>query len=83
MRMLPLIDRSASFADSLSRAGGPLLKSSLRHVSEHTGIPIVVVAAVALVMSFRIAKRSIRFIVEVGLALVLVVAATELGWIRW
>jgi hypothetical protein len=79
----PLVDRGAHLADSISRAGGPWVKAALNQVAAHTGIPVVVVAAIGLVMSWRLAKRSIRFIVEVGFALVLVVTLTELGWIRW
>jgi hypothetical protein len=83
MRMLPLLDRGASVADTLSRTGGPWVKAGLSQVAAHTGIPVAIVAAIALVMSYRLAKRSIRFIVEVSFALAVIVAMTELGWIRW
>ena len=81
--MPAFVDRGLHFAASVSQAGGPWAKVALRHVSEHTGIPIVLVAAIALVISYRTAKRMLRFAVEVGVALVLVVAMTELGWIRF
>jgi hypothetical protein len=55
----------------------------LRWASHHTGLPVVVVAAIGLVFSWRIIRRSLRVAVEVALALVLLVAATRLGWLTW
>jgi hypothetical protein len=78
-----LAERGVHFAASVSQVGGPWAKAALRQVSEHTGIPVVLVAAIALVMSYRAAKRMLRFAIEVGFALVVVVALTELGWIRF
>jgi hypothetical protein len=83
MLPFPWLDRGAHLADSVSRAGGPWVKAGLNQVAAHTGIPVVVVAAIGLVMSYRLAKRSLRFIVEVGFAIVLVVTLTELGWIKF
>jgi hypothetical protein len=62
---------------------GASAKHALRWASHHTGIPVVVVAAVALVVSFRVFKRSVRLAVEVAIALALVIAATKLGWVTW
>jgi hypothetical protein len=78
-----LVERGLHFGASLTHAGGPWAKVALRQVSAHTGIPVVLVAAIALVMSWRMAKRTLRFMVEVGFALVLVVALAELGWIKF
>jgi hypothetical protein len=55
----------------------------LHWIAHHTGAPVVVVAAVALVASWRIAKRALRFAVEVAVVLALLVVATRLGWIRF
>jgi len=55
----------------------------LRWASHHTGLPVVLVAAVALVVTWRLLKRGVRLAVEVALALALLVAATRLGWLRW
>jgi hypothetical protein len=56
---------------------------ALRYVSQHTGVPVVLVAAVALVVSYRLVRRATRFVAEVAIALVLVLALTKLGWIHW
>jgi predicted neutral ceramidase superfamily lipid hydrolase len=56
---------------------------ALHSVSDHTGIPVVLVAAVALVLSFRFARRGARLALEVAVALALVLLATKLGWIHW
>jgi hypothetical protein len=62
---------------------GPGLRSTLRWGAAHTGLPVVIVAAVALVVSLRLARRWARFVVEVAVAAGVLVAATRFGWIRW
>jgi hypothetical protein len=64
-------------------AGGAGLRSALRAASHHTGLPIVLVAAVALVVGLRAIKRGVRLAFEVLIAVALLTAATRLGWIRW
>ena len=59
------------------------LGSALRWGSQHTGLPVVVVAAIALVVSWRIFRRSLRFVVEVTIAVALLLVATSIGWIHW
>jgi hypothetical protein len=44
---------------------------------------VVVVAALALVISFRIARRAARLAVEVVVATTVLLVATHLGWIAW
>jgi hypothetical protein len=56
---------------------------ALRWVSEHTGLPGVVVAALGLVLAWRVASRAWHVIFELALAFVLLFAATRFGWIRW
>jgi hypothetical protein len=56
---------------------------AVRWLSLHTGLPALVVAAVLIVVGYRILKRSARFAVEVVLVAALLVAATSAGWIRW
>jgi hypothetical protein len=63
--------------------GAEGLATALRVVSHRTGIPVVVVAALALVISYRVARRAARLAVEMGVALGLVLVATKMGWIRW
>ena len=62
---------------------GASLRTGLRLAAHHTGLPVIVVAAVALVVSWRVFKRAMRFGVEVAVALALLVAATRLGWLTW
>ncbi len=56
---------------------------AVRWLSLHTGLPALVVAAVLVVVGYRILKKSARFAVEVALVAVLLVAATSAGWIHW
>jgi hypothetical protein len=56
---------------------------ALKAVSLHTGIPIVVVAAVVLVLSYRVARRGARLALEVGVVVAILLVATQFGWIHW
>ena len=53
------------------------------HNHSDSGLPVVVVAAIAVVISWRLAKRSARLAVEVTVVTAALVAATRLGWIAW
>jgi len=59
------------------------LREALRWGAHHSGLPVVVVAAIALVVSFRIARRAARLAVEVVVATTALLVATHLGWITW
>jgi hypothetical protein len=59
------------------------LREALRWGAHHSGLPVVVVAALALVVSFRVAKRAARLAVEVVVATAVLLVATRLGWIAW
>ena len=63
-------------------AGGDL-RGALRWASGHTGIPVLLVAAIALVASWHLFRRTLRFAIEVVLAAALLFVATELGLLRW
>lgn len=56
---------------------------SVRSLAQHTGLPMILVAALALVASWRVARRMPKLLIEVVVALALLVAATRLGWLRW
>jgi len=43
----------------------------------------VLVAAIALVLSWRIFKRTLRLAIEVVVAVALLLVVTRLGWITW
>ncbi|MFO0676328.1 MAG: hypothetical protein U0169_07330 [Polyangiaceae bacterium] len=59
------------------------VKTALRTVASHTGVPVVLIAAVALVLSYRFAKRLTRFAAELAVVVTLLLVATRLGWISW
>jgi hypothetical protein len=59
------------------------LGSALRWGAHHTGLPVVLFAAIVLVASWHFFRRTMRFAVEVALAAAALLAATRLGWIAW
>lgn len=58
-------------------------KAVVRLLSQHSGVPALLVAALLVVVGFRLLKRSVRFFAEVALVTAALFAATQLGWIRW
>lgn len=62
---------------------GESVRSELRWASSHTGLPVLVVAAIAIVASWHVFRRTLRFAIEVALAAALLFAATEFGLLRW
>jgi hypothetical protein len=78
---LPAIDPQRMLAGG--EAMGPALRAALRWGSEHTGLPAILVAAIALVVSFRVMKRTLRFVIEVVLCVALLVVATKIGLLQW
>jgi hypothetical protein len=67
----------------IARALGAILLESVTWTAEHTGVPAVVVAAVGIVVSYRIARKTARIVLETSLVVALLLAATHLGWIRF
>ena len=59
------------------------VRSTLRAIAHHTGLPIVLVAAVALVLSWRMLRRTLPMLIEVAFAVALLVVATRFGWLKW
>jgi hypothetical protein len=59
------------------------LKAALRWGAGHTGLPVVVFAAIAIVVSWHFFRRTLRLAVEVVIAVAALLAATRLGWIAW
>lgn len=55
----------------------------MRWTAHHTGLPQAFIAAFALVLGYRILKKSARILVEIALVGVLLVAAAYAGWVRW
>ncbi len=58
-------------------------KIAIRWLSLHTGLPALVVAAVLVVVGYRLLKKTARFAVEVALVAACLVAATRAGWLSW
>ena len=56
-------------------------KAAVRWLSLHTGIPALLVAAI--LVGYRVLKRSARFFLEVAAVTLALLAASELGWLRW
>jgi hypothetical protein len=59
------------------------LRTALRWAAQHTGMPVMLVAALAVVLSWHAFRRAVRLSLEVLLAVVALFAATRLGWISW
>jgi hypothetical protein len=72
-----------AWARPLAAASVAWLRHALRWASDHTGLPVVVVAALAIVLGWRVARRTWHIALELGLALAVLLLATKLGWIRW
>jgi hypothetical protein len=75
VRAMPLVDPHWLLHGGLGAA--------LRWGAQHTGLPVILVAAIALVGSWRLFKRTLRFTIEVVVAVALLLVATRLGWITW
>jgi hypothetical protein len=58
-------------------------RSVLRWAAAHSGLPVVVVAALSLVLAVRVARRTWHIALELAFALGILLLATRLGWIRW
>jgi hypothetical protein len=59
------------------------LRDALRWGAHHTGLPVVLFAAIALVASWHVFRRTLRFAVQVVIAVAALLLATRLGWIAW
>ena len=62
---------------------GGSVRAGLGWASHHTGLPVIVVAAMALVASWHIFKRTLRFAIQVALAVAVLLVATQLGLLSW
>lgn len=62
---------------------GQGVRAALRWGAHHTGLPLVLFTAIALVASWHLFRRSLRFAVEVALAVAALLVAARLGWIAW
>ncbi len=58
-------------------------RHALATIARQAGIPVVVVAAIALVLSLRIARRAVRIVIEITVAAVILAVATQHGWVHF
>jgi hypothetical protein len=52
-------------------------------ITNHTGVPAIVVAAVLIVVSWKLLKTGLHLAIEVACVLALLVVATHFGWIAF
>jgi hypothetical protein len=58
-------------------------RAALRWGAGHTGLPVVLFAGIAIVLSWHFFRRTVRLAIEVVLAVAALLLATRLGWIAW
>ncbi len=58
-------------------------RHALTGIAKEAGVPVVVIAAIALVLSLRIARRAVRIVVEITVAAVILAVASQHGWVRF
>jgi hypothetical protein len=68
---------------ALEALSAPSVREGLHWLARHTGLPVIVVAAIAIAVSWRVFKKLARLLVEIAIVLVVLVIATRLGWISW
>jgi len=77
--MLPTTHEMADKAHEVGeKAGG-----AMHWISSHTGVPVVLVAALVIVLSWKLFKAGLHLAVEVACVAVLLIVATHLGWITF
>jgi hypothetical protein len=81
--LAPRLPRVPPWAVAWLQSEGSAACRTLRTIAGRTGLPISLVAALALVLCFRIARRAGHLALELVLAVALVLAATRAGWIRF
>jgi hypothetical protein len=59
------------------------VRAALEWAAQHTGLPVVIIAAIALVASWHMFKQSLRFAIEVALTATLLLVLAKLGLLRW
>ena len=62
---------------------GEPIRAALRWGSGHTGLPVILVAAIAIVVAWRAFRRTLRFVIQVVLCVAALAFATRFGWITW
>jgi hypothetical protein len=76
-----MLDPTRWLAWSAYVGGG--LRTALHWASDRTGLPLLLVGAIALVATVRLLKQTFRFAVEIAIASALLLVATKLGLLHW
>lgn len=77
--MLPTTNEMADKAHQVSeRAGGVM-----HWIANHTGIPALLVAALAIVLSWKLFKAGLHLAVEVAIVALALFVAAQVGWIKF
>ena len=58
-------------------------RQALQWVSAHTGVPAIIVTAILVVVLYRIAKKSLRFVAQVSVVLALLALLAHYGLLRF
>jgi hypothetical protein len=64
-------------------AYGAWVRQGLSWLSRHTGIPAIVIAAILVVVAYRVAKRSLKFVLQVSVVLIALATLAHLGLLRF
>jgi hypothetical protein len=62
---------------------GEPVRAALRWGAQHTGLPVMLVAGIAIVIAWHTFKRTLRFVLQVVLCVAGLALATRLGWLTW
>ena len=73
----------SSWIASAAGAAGGTVRHGLRLASRHSGIPVVILAAVGIVISYRIVRKLARLVFEITVAAAVLLVVSKLGWITW
>jgi hypothetical protein len=59
------------------------VRAGLAWASRHSGVPAILICAVAIVVGWRLAKESARFVAQVSVVLLVLAVLAKLGILRF
>jgi hypothetical protein len=59
------------------------MSDALHWISNHSGVPVIIVAAVLIVLSWRFLKWSWKFLIQIAIVAGLLFVAVKMGWIAF
>lgn len=66
----------------VQRGSGPFVRAAAL-LSQHTGVPVLLVAAAMVVASWRFLKSAAKLAAEIAIVAGALLLATQLGWLTW